>query len=110
MAKRKLTAEQEQALLDDYDKWSKFDPESETAEEIAARHGVTKATLYRILETRGRTTTSPVTSPGGEGQGLEGVVRFLTEELVKARIQVETNRGRIEALEARVRELESQGQ
>lgn len=94
MAKRKLTDQQERALLEDYDHWSKFDPESETAEELAARHNVTKATLYRIIESRertrleARTTTSPVTSPGGEDQGLEGVVRYLTEELIKARIEV----------------------
>lgn len=115
MARRKLTDDQTRALLDDYDRWQKFDPDAETADELAKRHGVTKATLYRLLETRERdrsdvaadvrrTAKSPVTSPGGEDQGLEAVVRYLTEELIKARIEVAENRRRIEALEAKLGE------
>lgn len=96
MAKRKLTEEQTQALLDDYDRWQKFDPDSESADELAARHGVTKPTLYYILRQRRLDAKSPATSPEVDVAGLQAAVRYLTEELVKARLEVEQLAGQLE--------------
>lgn len=98
MARRaSLTQEQLDRLREEYEAWNPYDPEGPSAHEIAARHGVSKNTMY-TWRSRGWRLD------GHDGEGERGwkgrsgstnhdtdlseAVSFLTEELVKARIRI----------------------
>lgn len=54
---RKLTPTQIEALQADYDAWNQYDPDNTTtADDIAAKHGVSKQTMYTYLKNRKRAT------------------------------------------------------
>jgi len=102
MSKRKLTDAEVEAMMRDYYAWEKYNPESETSTELARRHGVSKQTLYkekRDYERKHGNRPPALVDPGG----MEDVVRYLTEELVKARVLNEHLRERIEELDAGLR-------
>lgn len=100
MARRaSLTQDQLDALRVDYEAWNPYDPDGPSASEIAARHGVSKNTMYTWRSRgwkldgkdgqgergwKGRSGSAP----GGQ-QDLSEAVAFLTEELVKARIRIQ---------------------
>lgn len=51
MPQPKLTPGQEQALVADYETWvADRSPGRESAASMAARHGISKSTMYRIIE------------------------------------------------------------
>jgi transposase len=91
MARRKLSEAQEAALMEDYYHWEKFNPDSESAEELAGRHGISKPTLYNIKDRWEKEHGDPARqkAPAEAGADLEGVIRYLTEELIKARVRIE---------------------
>lgn len=85
-------------MREDYEAWNPYDPEGPSAHDIAARHGVSKNTMY-TWRSRGWRLD------GHDGQGQQGwkpregtvnkddadlaeVVRYLTDELVKAKIRI----------------------
>jgi transposase len=103
MARRPtLTQERLDRLRDEYEAWDPFDPDGPSASDIAARHGVSKNTMYTWrsrgwrLDGRegegehGWQTRNPGShrKPTQEPAELEEVVRYLTDELVKAKIRI----------------------
>jgi transposase-like protein len=97
MAKMKLTDKQIGELRAAYEAWNPHDPNSESATELAKRFGISKQTLYtlrkRWFEEDRRQREKSVGATGRDGDAkaaaLEDVVRFLTGELVQARIRIE---------------------
>lgn len=98
MARRpSLTQERLDALRAEYEAWDPFDPDGPSASEIAARHGVSKNTMY-TWRSRGWRLD------GRDGEGDQGwqtrhsapldqgdqreLVQYLMEELVKARVRI----------------------
>ena len=93
-----------QARLDElraaYEAWNPFDPDSMSADELARSHGISKNTMYtwrqRGWRLDGRERSGQTgwkarddrASPVDQAD-LEGVVRYLTEQLVQARIEIE---------------------
>lgn len=97
MSKRKLTDAQVEDLMRDYYAWEKYNPESETAEELAARHNISKQTLYKEkrdyerkhgYDRRLQIVPPPQPTENGSFGGLEDVVRYLTAELVSAKVKI----------------------
>jgi hypothetical protein len=94
MAKTKLNPHQIEQLREAYESWNPHDSNSETAEQLAARFGISKQTMYTLrrnwlaAEREGRVEADIVR----EDQLHEAIV-FLTQELAAAR--------------ARIRELEA---
>lgn len=101
MARRpNLTQEQLDEIRQDYENWNPYAPGAESAEELAARHGITKTTLYTWrrrgwrLDGRdgdgkqGWKDRNESVSPDPEPEDLSLVVRFLTAELVEARARI----------------------
>lgn len=91
-----LTQAQLDALRADYEAWNPYDTTGPSASDIAAKHGVSKNTMY-TWRARGWRLD------GREGDGQSGwkprgqhvtpedhsaLVQYLTEELVKARIKI----------------------
>jgi len=97
MARRpSITQDRLDRLREDYEAWNPYDPDGPTANEIAARHGVSKNTMY-TWRSRGWRLD------GHDGEGQQGwkgragqashddvseVISYLTDELVKSRIRV----------------------
>lgn len=100
MARRpRLTQEKLDALRADYEAWNPYSPDAISANELAAKHGVSKNTMY-MWRSRGWRLD------GREGQGPQGwkdrggpaqeptqdlstAVLYLTDELVRARIRID---------------------
>ena len=85
----------------DYEAWNPYETDGESAADIAARHGVSKNTMYtwrsRGWKLNGREGDGVVgwkPRPGGRDQpasheDLESVIQYLTEQLVLARIRID---------------------
>jgi AcrR family transcriptional regulator len=102
MSRRKLTESELEAMFADYDAWNQFDPEAESADDVAARHGVSKQTMYQHLKRRQAARSAEAQREAASSQiDLEPVVRYLTEELVRARMDRE-------ALAEQLRDLREQ--
>jgi AcrR family transcriptional regulator len=102
MSRRKLTESELEAMFADYDAWNQFDPEAESADDVAARHGVSKQTMYQHLKRRQTARAAEAQREAASTQiDLEPVVRYLTEELVRARMDRE-------ALAEQLRDLQAQ--
>lgn len=92
MPKRKLSEAETEALMADYYAWDKYNPNSETAEELAARHGISKPTMYNIIrryerERGDKRRAASVPTPAN-AEDLQAVIRYLTEELIAARVRI----------------------
>jgi len=103
VAKQKLTDRQIAGLRAAYEAWNPHDPDSESADDLAARFGISKQTMYTYRDrwlTEDRRRRESAGRQGGEQQSgrAEEAVVFLTIELARAR-------ARIEALEVELREL-----
>lgn len=109
-----LTQAQLDELRAEYEAWNPYDPEAPSADEIAARHGVSKNTMY-TWRSRGWSLT------GRDGDGSQGwkqrsgqpsvepradenagAIRYLAEQLVLARIELTTQQREIDRLRERV--------
>lgn len=98
MARRpSLTQAQLDALRAEYEAWDPFDPNGPSASDIAARHGVSKNTMYtwrsRGWRLDGRDGEGDQGWQTRHGAGAEHgdqteLVRYLLEELVKARLRI----------------------
>lgn len=87
-------------MRSDYEAWNPYDPDGPTAHEIAARHGVSKNTMYtwrargwRLdgLDGQGQQGWKPRgghMNTNSNNHDLAEVVRYLTDELVKAKIRI----------------------
>jgi transposase-like protein len=99
MAKYKLSTERLQELRQAYETWNPHDPDSETASELAARFGISKQTLYsqrkRWLEEARR--SHPASENAERIREQEAVIRFLTEELVAAKLKIAELEARLRA-------------
>lgn len=90
MAKQKLNSAQIAALRADYEAWNAYDPESISADELAARHGISKQTLYTYRDKwldedrRKREASRDPNEVGGAGDAIV----FLTIELAQARARI----------------------
>jgi transposase-like protein len=99
MAKMKLTDKQIGELRAAYEAWNPHDPNSESATELAKRFGISKQTLYTLRkrwfeeDRRLRDKAAAVGSAGQSDEAskaaLEEVIRFLTGELVQAKVRIE---------------------
>jgi len=93
MAKKKLTDSEVLALRAAYESWNPHDPNSESADELAARFGVSKQTMYtyrdRWIEQdrRQRERNQAAHNHDGESDASQAIV-FLTVELAKARTRI----------------------
>jgi hypothetical protein len=89
MGKTKLTPHQIEQLREAYESWNPHDPEAETAEQLAARFGISKQTMYTLrrnwmkaeLEDRDATEAENVAE-------LHRAILFLTQELAAARARI----------------------
>jgi hypothetical protein len=109
--KPNMTQAQLDQLREAYEAWNPYAPGAPTAEELAARFGISKNTMY-IWRSRGwrldgregvgqlgwKDRNGATTADPQAGES-DAAIRYLTEELVKARI-------RIEQLEQRLADLE----
>ncbi len=92
---RKLTPAQIEALVADYEAWNPYDPDDPTtADDIAARHGVSKQTLYTYVNSRKRATAAvhseqEVAELRSRLAEAQEAVLFLTGELMAARAAIE---------------------
>lgn len=92
-----MTQAQLDALREEYEAWNPYDPDAPTASEIAARHGVTKNTMYTWRNRNWRLDGRPGDGQKGwkpkgdppEHDALVELTQYLTEELVKARIRIQ---------------------
>lgn len=87
MSKKKLSAEQIEELRQVYESWNPYDPDSPTAAELAAQFGISKQTLY-TLRSEWRREDRPNGKSAEDDEDLHGVIRYLTEQLVEARIRI----------------------
>lgn len=107
MGKRKYTQDEIDRIRKEYEAWDKFSPDSETAEELARRLGINKPMLY-LMRRRGwrADAVTPAWAGSGHQDGAEGdlapVVRYLTEQLVAARVELAAALDRIAELEAQL--------
>ena len=85
----KLSPDQLAGLQAAYEGWNPADPESESAEEVAARFGVSKQTMYKLRKKGWSYEGSgKIEDPARSGSNdLELVVRYLTETLVAEKIR-----------------------
>jgi transposase-like protein len=94
MPKRKLTDQEVQELKAAYESWNPHDPNSESADALASRFGISKQTLYNYrnqwLEEKQRAQPSA---------SSDEVIQFLVAELMAAKAT-------IAALERRLAELD----
>ena len=90
--KRKLTREQIEALRADYEAWNPFDKDAESVAELAARHGVSKQTLYNY---RDRWAAEQNGGKTPSSSDLAATVQYLTGELVAAKTTVNTLRSKL---------------
>jgi hypothetical protein len=89
MGKTKLTPHQIEELRAAYEAWNPHDPEAETADQLAARFGISKQTMYTLrknwmkaqLEDRDATDAENVAQ-------LHQAILFLTQELAAARARI----------------------
>lgn len=101
--KRRLSQADADKAREEYERWDKFGADSETADELAERLGMSKASLYRLRERHWRVgvpAAARVSVPtalleGGDGvpaatseEGLAEVVQWLTAELIAARVRI----------------------
>lgn len=97
MAKKKLTDSEVAALRADYEAWNPHDPNSGSAEELAAKHGISKQTLYtyrdrwiaedrRQREQRERLHVNH--QDGDDRQGTAEAVVYLAAELARAQVRI----------------------
>jgi transposase-like protein len=113
MAKMKLTPHKIAELRAAYEAWNPHDPDSESAAELAKRFGISKQTLYtlrsRWLEEdrrqRERTAELAEGDPAAGRAALEEVVRFLTAELVQAKLEIERLTKELDSAQGRPMEL-----
>lgn len=89
MGKKKLSSAEEAKLRAAYESWNPHDPDSISADELAAQFGISKQTMYNmrrrwIQEDR----EARLQRPAGDGGTAEEVIRYLTDELVLARIRI----------------------
>ena len=84
MSKRKLSEKQIADLRADYEAWNPFDEGSESVAELAARHGISKQTLYNYRDqwAAGEPRRSPTSAD------LAATVTYLTGELVAAKTRI----------------------
>lgn len=97
--KPNLTQEQLDAMREDYERWNPYAPGAESAEELAARHGVTKSTLYTWrrrgwklggADFQGQQGWKSRTDLGATTDSeLVPVVKYLTQQLVEARARID---------------------
>ncbi len=88
-------------LRDEYERWDPYDPDGPSATEVAGRHGVSKNTMYTWRargwrldgrEGDGHQGWKPrggeMTQEHDQHADLSEVVRYLTDELVKAKVRI----------------------
>lgn len=90
--RHKLTSKQLEELEAAYNAWNPSDPETESADELAARFGISKQTLYNLRRNGWRYGNRKIVrkdaEPYPETNDLEPVVRYLTEQLIEARAEI----------------------
>lgn len=105
MAKQKLTSAQIAELRAAYEEWNPHAPNSESVDDLAARFGISKQTLYnyrdRWLGDERRKREKAARDGNGTTNNMSEAIVFLTAELARAR-------ARVEALELEVLELNEQ--
>lgn len=100
MARRPtLTQAQLDELRADYEAWNPYDQDAVSAEQLAERHGISKNTMYtwrsRGWRLDGREGNGEQgwkqrgTATGANDSELAELARYLTEELVVARIEID---------------------
>ena len=109
--RKRLTPSQEADIIEAYRSWDG----SETVEEFARRHGISKQALYGLLRRRGiRTRTQEAFMSGNDDEGgVPGLADWLVDKVATQALKtiLEENRrvhileDRIERLERRLREL-----
>jgi transposase-like protein len=97
-----LTQAQLDELRAEYESWNPYDTNGPTAEEIAARHGVSKNTMYtwrsrgwRLNGREGDGQSGWKPRGGNTPDETAGVIQYLTDELVKAKVENQRLRERL---------------
>jgi len=90
MPKRKLTAEREAELRAEYEAWNWRDPDAISADELAARYGLSRNGMYAgyVRKWKGKGVEGDRQRPPASAGGLEPTVRWLVEELARARVRI----------------------
>lgn len=92
-----LTQAQLDALRVDYEAWNPYDTSGPSAEDIAAKHGISKNTMYTWRsrgwrldgrEGDGQAGWKPRGTQAASGEDTAALIQYLTDELVKARIRI----------------------
>lgn len=102
MAKKKLSDHEIRQLRAAYEAWNPHDPDSISADELAAQFGITKQTMYNLRKEwllRDRNEGTRAVN-GPDSDDLEAVVRYLSDELIIAKITIRELERRLEELEA----------
>ncbi len=100
MAKKKLSGADVAELRAAYEAWNPHDPDSITADELAAQFGISKQSLYsyreRWLEEDRRMREREERKPSD--QDAAEAIMYLTTELVKAKTRIAELERELEAL------------
>ena len=104
--RKRLTPSQEADIIESYRSWDR----SETVEEFARRHGISKQALYGLLRRRGiRTRTQEAFMSGGEeDDAVPGLADWLVDKVATQALKtiLEENR-KVHQLEAHIEALEA---
>lgn len=102
MPRSKLTDEQKAQLRADYEAWQPYAPGAPSANDIAAKYGITRQTLYNlrrrwIAEDEAKRKNAAVSKE----KGLHATIEFLATELAKARAENGVLQEELERLRSR---------
>ena len=89
MGKTKLTRSQIAELRAAYEAWNPHDPDAESADQLAARFGISKQTMYTLRRNWMKAESESQAEDNAEEVAkLHQAIVFLTQELAAARARI----------------------
>lgn len=96
MGKTKLSPDEIRELRAAYEEWNPHDPDAPTADELAARFGITKQTMYNLKKRWEQADRDKQSASDESSEAhLSKVVLMLTEQLTEARAEIDRLRSRL---------------